>query len=144
MSWAETKSAINSTVGTEKFKPLDKIVEDLISKVTKTQAITINENGYYLPSEGYIGFSSVEVSVLATFPNISALAAGTVIPTGSQYRLTIEHGMGVTPNFYLLKAEDTGASLENTVASKSNTILALISYKMFATQALIYSRYNND
>lgn len=144
MSWAETKSAINSTVGTANFKPLDKIVEDLVSKVTKTQAITINENGYYLPSEGYIGFSSVEVSVLATFPNISALAAGTVIPTGSQYQLTIEHGMGVTPNFYLLKAEDTGASLETTVASKSNTILALISYKMFAKQTLIYSQYNSS
>lgn len=143
MSWAETKSAINSTVGTEKFKPLDKIVEDLISKATKTQPITINENGHYLPSEGYIGFSSVEVSVLPTFPNISALAAGTVTPTGSQYKLTIEHGMGVTPNFYLLKAEDTGASLENTVAN-SNNILALISYKMFAKQTLIYSRYNTS
>ena len=74
MSWAETKSAINSTVGTEKFKPLDKIVEDLILKTANTQAITITQDGHYLPSEGYIGFSSVEVSVLAALPNASGVS----------------------------------------------------------------------
>ena len=74
MSWAETKSAINSTVGTEKFKPLDKIVEDLILKTANTQAITITQDGHYLPSEEYIGFSSVEVSVLAAHPNASGVS----------------------------------------------------------------------
>ena len=74
MSWAETKSAINSTVGTEKFKPLDKIVEDIILKVANTQAITITQDGHYLPNKDSIGFSSVEVSVLATLPNASGVS----------------------------------------------------------------------
>jgi hypothetical protein len=106
MSWVETKSAINSTVGTEKFKPLDKIVEDLILKTANTQAITIDKNGYYQPSDGYIGFSSVEVSVppSAALPfGFSAFATGEFIPASDLLSIqNIEHGLGVAPNFFYI------------------------------------------
>lgn len=112
MSWAETKSAINSTVGTDKFKPLDKIVEDLILKTANTQAITIDKNGYYLPGEEYIGFSSVEVSVppsVETPIGFTAFATGTFTPasdlTGGQ-KQDIEHGLGVVPNFFYIMPKD--------------------------------------
>lgn len=51
MIWAEIKSAINSTLGTKNFKPLDKIVEDALSKdvydgsITITGKLTIEING---------------------------------------------------------------------------------------------------
>ena len=116
MSWAETKSAINSTVGTEKFKPLDKIVEDIVLKVANAQAITINENGYYLPNEDSIGFSSVEVSVkLPT--GLSAIATGSFKPSSNiTSTLAIEHGLGVIPNFFVVAARE--ASLDQFIDSQ--------------------------
>lgn len=113
MSWAETKSAINSTVGTANFKPLDKIVEDIILKVANTQAITINKNGHYLPSENSIGFSSVEVSVppVSEIPTgLSAIATGSFTPASDTTgTLTIEHGLGVIPNFFVVVARNESA-----------------------------------
>ena len=109
MSWAETKSAINSTVGTGNFKPLDKIVEDLISKAANTQAITINKNGYYLPSENSIGFSSVEVSVpLPT--GFTAIATGTFTLPDDASTYDIEHGLGIAPNFFIVAADTYSVS----------------------------------
>ena len=91
-------------MGTENFKPLDKIVEDLILRAANTQAITIDENGYYLPSEGYIGFSSVEVSV--PFPTgFTAIATGTFTLPDDTSQYDIEHGLGVAPNFHIVATD---------------------------------------
>lgn len=42
MSWAETKKAVNSTVGTSNFKPLDKILEHYFALVSTSKPMEIS------------------------------------------------------------------------------------------------------
>lgn len=44
MSWSEIKKAVNSTVGTPNFRPLDVIIKDML---TPTMKLEINANGNY-------------------------------------------------------------------------------------------------
>lgn len=66
MSWAEMKKAVNSTVGEPDFKPLDKIMEDLL---LPTAELNINENGEYDVKK--YGFARVSVPTTAETPEIT-------------------------------------------------------------------------
>ena len=63
MSWAEIKKALNSTVGTEDFKPLDEIIKDAIASTQETveqatPTIQVSASGVITASvtqtEGYV------------------------------------------------------------------------------------------
>ena len=64
MSWGEIKKALNSTIGTENFKPLDQIIKESIGTLgASLQEKTITENGEFFPDDGFDGFSKVIVNV---------------------------------------------------------------------------------
>ena len=66
MSWAEMKKAVNSTVGEKDFKPLDKIMEDLL---LPTAELNISTNGEYDVKK--YGFARVSVPTTAETPEIT-------------------------------------------------------------------------
>lgn len=66
MSWAEMKKAVNSTVGEPDFKPLDKIMEDLL---LPTAELNISTNGEYDVKK--YGFAIVSVPTTAETPEIT-------------------------------------------------------------------------
>ncbi len=76
MSWGEIKKALNSTIGTPSFKPLDRIIREAISEGVKFQEIEITKNGVYYPGLEHDGFSKVVVNV--------------AIPTYSKYDGTVD------------------------------------------------------
>lgn len=66
MSWVEMKKAVNSTVGEPDFKPLDKIMEDLL---LPTAELNISTNGEYDVKK--YGFARVSVPTTAETPEIT-------------------------------------------------------------------------
>lgn len=63
MEWAEIKKALNSTVGTESFKPLDQIFEEMLTHGSYLQSKTVHQNGIYTADDGYDGLSQLTVDL---------------------------------------------------------------------------------
>ena len=47
MSWAEIKKAINSTLGTNTFKPLDKMISEISDYTKNVRALVRSDDEYY-------------------------------------------------------------------------------------------------
>ena len=66
--------------------------------------------------------------------NISALSAGTIVTTNSPTTITIEHGLGVRPNFYIVRDQDE-------VPNSSNNLIVQIVESAFNTQGVSMVSY---
>lgn len=51
-------------------------------------------------------FVSAIASIVSVPSNISALASGTITLTEQNSKLTLEHNLGVAPNFYFVRAQE--------------------------------------
>lgn len=63
MSWGEIKKALNSTLGTPQFKPLNVIIREAIAEGVRFQELEVVSNGEYTPDTEHDGFSKVIVNV---------------------------------------------------------------------------------
>lgn len=85
MSWAATKVALNSTVGTENFKPLDQILREKIKTFVKPQDKTVTANGTYTPDPTYDALGTVTVAVPLEEKNTSGSTKSSDVSPASGY-----------------------------------------------------------
>lgn len=85
MSWSKIKNAINSTIGTENFKPLDEIVGDAFNTIVSEQnsikqKLSTGENDFYVYRAKNVDISGF-LGVLEEY-NAGKIATGSYIGIG--------------------------------------------------------------
>lgn len=95
MSWGITKKALNSTVGTPEFKPLDEIIKEWATKDYRLEEFVSMSYEPQLiaePSNGYYGFSRIDFEV--PLGNFSLVHGGTFTPASNMTSFSVEHFLG--------------------------------------------------
>ena len=85
------------------------------------------------------GFADAIAEIVGELPgNITALASGSFTPSDYPTTYTIEHGLGVAPNFYMIR--DTDKLLYSSHANRILTICAAD----FSSQPVLVLLYTNS
>lgn len=85
------------------------------------------------------GFADAIAEIVGELPgNLTALASGSFTPSDYPTTYTIEHGLGVAPNFYMIR--DTDKLLYSSHANRILTICAAD----FSSQSVLVLLYTNS
>ena len=157
MSWSKIKNAINSTIGTEDFKPLDKLVGDAFDTIVSEQnsikqKLSTGENDFYVDRAknvdigGFLGvLEEYNAGKIATGSYIGIggndshkvslalpfAAKAIMIHTSTELNSSARFLFATTPctnGFYLMVNKDIYASSINVKASVDGTIVTLELY----------------
>lgn len=119
MSWAETKAAINSTVGTDKFEPLDKIIKGNWRLVASEDFVYASEVAQQSGGSGTYALSNTfKIDANGSI----AFAATAAVPQGATYRFNVLRNGSVAASASRAGTSTQLVFLCTTSVSKGDTI----------------------